>query len=162
MKYIKTILPVAMIAIIACNGGKDNKLSAKKDELANLKKQEAELKTKITALEKELTAAGEEVKANAVQVKVTTIIPAPFNHYVEIQGKIDGDENISLSAKMPGVVANVYVKEGDNVQRGQILAELDDQVLKQGIEELKSGLDFATTVYEKQKRLWDKKIGSEI
>ena len=75
---------------------------------------------------------------------------------------MDGDDNVSVSPKSPGVITKIYVKNGDAVVKDQLLAQLDDEVLQKNLIELKSSLDFATDVYNKQKNLWDKKIGSEI
>jgi RND family efflux transporter MFP subunit len=86
----------------------------------------------------------------------------PFYHFVEIQGVVDGDQNVSVSPQTPGVVTNVYVKEGSFVKKGDIMATLDAQVLKQSVEEVKTQLEMANIIYEKQKNLWDKKIGSEV
>jgi RND family efflux transporter MFP subunit len=67
-----------------------------------------------------------------------------------------------VSPKTGGVVTAVYVKEGDRVSKGQVLAVIDDAVMRQSVEELKTSLDLATTVYQKQENLWNQKIGSEI
>ena len=85
-----------------------------------------------------------------------------FNHYVEVQGVVDGDQNVAVSPQTPGIVTKVYVREGSQVKKGQVLAELDAQVLKQSLDEVKTQLDLANNLFEKQKALWDKKIGSEV
>jgi RND family efflux transporter MFP subunit len=63
---------------------------------------------------------------------------------------------------MGGVVTAVNVKVGDKVGQGQTMAVIDDAVLQQSIEELKTGLELANTVFEKQQNLWNQKIGSEV
>ena len=95
-------------------------------------------------------------------VEVTTLSPRTFNHYVDIQGKVDADENISVNAEMPGTVSKINVQLGDAVNAGQVLAELDSRVIQQGIAEVQEGLELATIMYEKQKNLWDQKIGTEV
>jgi len=95
-------------------------------------------------------------------VEVTRIIPQLFNSYIDIQGKVDADENVTVNAEMPGKVSKVNVHLGDAVNAGQVLAELDSKVIQQGIAELQGGLDLANTMYEKQKSLWDQKIGTEV
>ena len=85
-----------------------------------------------------------------------------FNHFLEVQGKVDGDDNVSVSPKGMGVITQIFANNGNHVKKGQILAQLDDAVLQNSLKELKSGLDFATQMYDKQKNLWDKKIGSEV
>ena len=95
-------------------------------------------------------------------VSTSEIKSQEFNHFLEVQGKVDGDDNVSVSPKSMGVITQIFVNNGDHVKKGQHLAQLDDAVLQNGLKELKSGLDFATQMYDKQKALWDQKIGSEV
>nr|OFY21902.1 MAG: hypothetical protein A2W98_05555 [Bacteroidetes bacterium GWF2_33_38]OFY91744.1 MAG: hypothetical protein A2236_05885 [Bacteroidetes bacterium RIFOXYA2_FULL_33_7]HBF87460.1 efflux RND transporter periplasmic adaptor subunit [Bacteroidales bacterium] len=85
-----------------------------------------------------------------------------FNHFIEVQGKVDGDQNVVANPKTPGVITQIFVNVGDHVSSGQVLAQLDDQILAQTMKELKVSLEFLTEIYNKQKNLWDQKIGSEI
>lgn len=95
-------------------------------------------------------------------VEVTSMKPEPFTSYIDIQGKVDAEENVSVNAEMPGNVASVNVKVGDQVVKGQVMAELDSKGIRQGIAELQTNLDLAKTMFEKQKTLWDQKIGTEM
>ena len=104
------------------------------------------------------TSATDQLK----NVSTTVLELKGFKHFVEIQGKLDADQNIMLSAKTGGMVTRVNVKAGDAVRTGQVLAELDNQIIFQSIAEVKSSLEFANNVYLKQKNLWDQKIGTEI
>ena len=152
--YLLTL--VILTTLVACNQSSD-----KKGELEKLKAEREVLNTKITKLEAEVNPNQQKLE-KAVQVTVKKVEPAIFDHYVEIQGVVDGDQNVSVSPQMAGIVTNVYVKEGSMVKKGQILATLDAQVLKQSVEEIQTQLDMANILYEKQKNLWDKKIGSEV
>lgn len=153
----KALYTLAILAtMVACNPGND-----KKAELEKLRTEHEILTAKISKLEAELNPDQQKVE-KAVPVKVQTLAATTFNHYVEIQGVVDGDQNVSVSPQMSGVVTNVYVREGSVVKKGQILATLDAQVLKQSKEEVKTQLDMASIIFEKQKNLWDKKIGSEV
>ena len=131
----------------------------KKAKLEQLKKEHDKLAIEISKLEKELYPAGD---ISTTTVNVRAIKKAPFEHYIEVQGRIDGNENIGVSPRTPGVVTRILVKEGDYVKKGQILAELDAEVLKQTRKELQAQLDYATDLYNRQKALWDQKIGSEV
>lgn len=153
MKKI-TIVFVALVVLASCSGGD------KKAKLEKLKKQKSELELQIKTLEAEL--AGTDSSKTTRMVSVTELMPTEFNHYIELQGKVDGEENVIATSKGAGVITNIFVKEGQSVKKGQILAELDMQVLKQSAAELKAQLDFATNLYNKQKALWDQKIGSEV
>jgi membrane fusion protein (multidrug efflux system) len=157
----KSLAIIAAISILsACSS---NSLESKKQALEKLKQQETELKEKIAALETEIGNNGVSTENQKIkQVALTSIELKPFNSYIEIQGKIDAEENISAGPEMPGTVAKIYVKVGENVSKGQVMAELDSRTLQQGLAELKSGLDFAKEMFNKQKNLWDQKIGTEV
>ena len=95
-------------------------------------------------------------------VEISTLAPQLFNNCVDVQGKVDADENVAVNAEMAGTVSKLNVQLGDEVSAGQVLAELDAKVYQQGIAELQGALDLANTMFEKQKSLWDQKIGTEI
>ena len=85
-----------------------------------------------------------------------------FNHYIEVQGTVKADQSIELHAEMGGTVTAILVKEGQNVSKGQILATLDSDVIDNSVLQLNTQLALATTTYERQARLWEQNIGSEI
>jgi len=146
--------------MMACSSRKGGEKQA---QLEKLKKQEAEISEQIKTLEKEISAEGKKGDSSKVKmVAITALETQPFKHFIEIQGKVDAIENINVSPKMAGLVTKIFVKEGDVVRAGQVLAEMDDQVIRQSIEEVKSAWTLANTIYEKQKSLWDQKIGSEV
>ncbi|MBI4930974.1 MAG: efflux RND transporter periplasmic adaptor subunit [Bacteroidetes bacterium] len=153
-KIFFTVLIFSLVA--ACS-------SDKKAKLEKLKEKQAELKAEISKLESDIASEGGIVETGKVkEVGVTAVTPEVFKHFIEVQGRVDGDENITVSSKMPGVVSKIYVKEGDEVSEGQLLAELDNSVLIQSMEEVKTALDFSTNLYNKQKSLWEQKIGTEV
>ncbi len=152
------ILASALFVLASCGGGKSGD---KKAELEKLKQQQSDLSTKISALEKELSASDSTAGHQKV-VAVTNAATGSFSHFIELQAKVDADENVNVSPMMPGTVSKILVKVGDDVRAGQVLAELDHAVASSGLEELKSQLAFANQVFVKQKNLWDQKIGSEI
>jgi RND family efflux transporter MFP subunit len=96
------------------------------------------------------------------EVAVSEIAPRSFDHFVQTQASIVSIDNIQMSAKSAGIVTYVYVREGDAVGKGQILAQIDNTLILRGIDELKAQLELANTVFERQKNLWDKKIGTEV
>jgi len=154
----KIIIYSALIAfLVSCSAGTD-----KKAELEKLKAQHDELATKIAQLETEINPDGVTKEQKAVTVKITDATECVFNHYIDVQGTVDGEQNIAVSPQMAGIVTAVYVKEGTPVRKGQVLAELDAQVLKQSLEEVNTQLVLATSIFQKQSALWEKKIGSEL
>ncbi len=155
-KIVYTLLVIGLLS--SCGSGD------KKEKLEKLKQQSAELLAEISQLEKEIALSGDSA-SSTIKVKDVAVIKIayePFKHFIAIQGRVEGDENVTLSAKTAGVVNRILVNEGDEVREGQTLAELDNAVFQQSLEEVNTALAFATDVYEKQKNLWDQKIGSEI
>jgi membrane fusion protein, multidrug efflux system len=152
---LKRYLPAVLITafLVACGGGS-------KDNLESLKKQKAEIEAKIAKLEKE------NPKADTLKKKKTVILSpvqdTVFEHYIDIQGNVDARENVNVSARTPGVIIGIYVKEGQSVSKGQTLAQVDDQILKANMAELRTQLDLANTLFQKQQNLWNQKIGSEV
>jgi membrane fusion protein, multidrug efflux system len=135
----------------------------KKAALEKLKKQKSEIETKITSLEEEIKkTGGDTVKEKTIEVIAQPVVPQTFKTYIEVQGRIDADENVALSTQMPGTITQINVKVGDEVTKGQVLAETDARALQQGMSDLQTSLDLATQVYQKQKSLWDQKIGTEM
>ncbi|MDP3431997.1 MAG: efflux RND transporter periplasmic adaptor subunit [Bacteroidota bacterium] len=154
----KSIIYFALIAFfVSCSQGTD-----KKAELEKLKVQYNELATQIAQLEAEISPVGTIAETKSVSVLVAPMEECVFNHYIKVQGTVDGDQNIAVSPQMAGIVTAVYVKEGTQVKKGQVLAELDAQVVKQSLEEINTQLVLANSIFEKQSALWEKKIGSEL
>lgn len=144
------------VLLIGCGGDKVAKL-------AELKKQQSELATQITELEKELAAADTtQVKVRMKDVGVSELATRKFDYYVKTQGLVESRENILVSAKSMGVVTSVLVTEGQSVTKGQVLAIIDNAITVRSIEEVKANMELVNTIYEKQKNLWEQKIGTEV
>ncbi|PKP27005.1 MAG: efflux RND transporter periplasmic adaptor subunit [Bacteroidetes bacterium HGW-Bacteroidetes-2] len=85
-----------------------------------------------------------------------------FNNFVAIQGNVETSQNILLFPEFQGILTRVYVKQGQTVVKGQLLAKIDDGGLSSQLEQLETRYELAKTTYERQERLWNQKIGSEI
>lgn len=156
--YKHYILSLSLAALVVACGGED-----KQAELEKLKAEQVALTKKIAALEKEVGATGKDsLQAKTKDVAALEINPQKFDHYVQTQGLIEAEDNILVSAKGMGVITQVYVKEGQQVSKGQTLAQIDNSVIVRNIEGMKSQLELARSVYERQKNLWDQKIGTEV
>lgn len=151
------ILILGVVFLISCGSG---------DKQAQLKKLEAQrdaLDTEIARLKTEIQDNnGSQENGKIAYVDMEAVKPAMFRHFIQVQGTVESDSNIFVPAQASGVVKKIYVKEGDAVSKGQLLAELDGAVYESSIAELENSLQLAKTIFERQKRLWDKKIGSEI
>lgn len=152
-KYI--LIASLLIIIAAC------KPTDKKTQLEKLRVQKDALTTQIDQLEKE-TGVKDSNAVKPVNVAVDTVKLGEFRHFIDIQGHIEGEQNIEVSPQTPGLVIKVYVKEGDPVKQGQVLAELDSKVMQRGLDEIRTQLSLGTILFQKQKSLWDQKIGSEV
>jgi membrane fusion protein, multidrug efflux system len=143
---------------------KSEELTAKQTELVTLKQQQAEINTKIAALQSEIELLDPESAIKPKLVTTEELSTEGFNQYLNLQGIVKSD-NISYVAPrngMGGYVKQLYIKEGQNVKKGQLVLKLDDKVLRESIEATKNQLSFATNVYNKTKSLWDQKIGTEV
>jgi len=153
--YLLSVLSIFLI--LSCSGP-----VSKEAELEKLKKQHAELTDKIKVLEKEIRTSRPESASKTKMIVSEVIQPGLFEYFVETQAGIEAEENIIVSAKSPGVVVQVFVREGQVVKAGEVLAQIDNSITVKAIEELQGSLDLARTVFERQKSLWDQKIGTEI
>lgn len=151
------LLYISMATLMMACGGTD-----KKAELEKLKSQKSEIESKISTIEEEVAKSDTTNKEKATEVIAMALTPQTFKTYIEIQGRIDADENVSLSTETPGTITNINVKVGDQVSKGQVLAETDVRAMQQQIKDMQTNLDLAKQVLDRQKNLWDQKIGTEI
>jgi RND family efflux transporter MFP subunit len=157
-KAMKKILMITGIIVILAGCG--TRETDPQSRLAQLKQEREKINDEILKLEKQIKPGDDAV---ATKVMVSAVTRKPFEHYIEVQGKIDGKENIAVSPRnQGGMVTRILVDEGEVVKQGQVLAELDAEVLKQQLADIKNKLAFATDIYNRQKTLWDQKIGSEV
>jgi len=118
----------------------------------------------LAAKIKQLNEKLEELNPNK-NIPLITTFPAEekvFVHYLELQGNVQTKQNVLIYPEMAGLLEKVYVKEGQKVSKGQVLATIDDGGMQQQLAQLEATAKLAETTYQRQKRLWDQKIGSEI
>lgn len=160
MKYTIIAVLASALALQAC-GGKKTDLQAKKAELEKLKSEIAALQSKAKVLESEI-AKLEPPKDKSKLVETETLEAGNFTSYLSIEGKADAEQSTIATAQVPGTVTSVVVKPGDAVAAGQALAYLDNTALKQSRLQIEQQLSFANTLFEKQKRLWQQGVGTEV
>lgn len=160
------ILAIATLFITACGGGEDEApktLEEKEAKIAEYRKEVAGLNAKISMLETEINKEkGIDPKDAIRKVEVVTLEGKTFEHFIEVQGNVKSDKNVQVFPKIGGAIIKKYVKEGQRVSKGQTLIELDAETIRKQIEEVKTRLELATTVFERQSNLWKQKIGSEL
>lgn len=145
-----------LVLLLSCGGNKQV-------DLAKLKDQRKALDEQIQKLEAEAEAKGSTLNPEKFKfVGLEDVKISSFDHFIRVQGKLDGDQNAGVFAEAPGTVSAKYADVGQHVTRGQVLAQIDDQQYRSQLESLETNYKFASDMFEKQKRLWDQKIGSEV
>lgn len=137
------------------------------DNLTDLKNEKSKIIAQIDSLNNALNIVETKLSKldSSKKVQLVTALPAKkdiFKHYVEIQGIVKSDKNIELRPELGGTIKAIYVKEGQQVAAGQLLVQLDDSSLQNSIAELNTQLELAKTTFDRQERLWNQKIGSEM
>ncbi|MFK8300766.1 efflux RND transporter periplasmic adaptor subunit [Capnocytophaga canimorsus] len=171
MKYINIQLIVSALVLLASCGetknpsveeviakGSKTEIRQKRDEISAKIK---ELETQIASLDASLSKFPKEGSAQ-VLVSLLEVKDTLFNHFLELQGTIKTTQNITLNAEFGGVLERIHVQKGQNVQKGQLLASIQDGGISQQLAQLKIQAELAKTTFERQSRLWENKIGSEI
>lgn len=152
-----SLIVSAVVLLTACGQPPKDKTA----QLTALKDQKAQLEAQIAQLEKEIGAA-EGAPQRLHLVGLTELQTQTFRHYIDLQGRVDAEDNVPVTAKMPGTLTKVLVKNGDFVKKGQLLARIDDELMLKGLAELELQLKTAEDIYNRQKSLWDQKIGTEV
>jgi len=159
-RYVVAVVVAALVA--ACSAA--SKEDDKKARLDKLKADQTELLKEIQTLEEEIAKENPDSTANVRTkiVETAELKPRTFDHYVQTQGTVESENNILVSAKTMGVVTQVFVTEGQQVSKGQTLAQIDNSVMAASIQSMEAQLELARSVYERQENLWKQKIGTEV
>lgn len=162
---MKKILYLTTISLffVACSKGTKTEnieelIKAKNVKALNAKK--TSLQADISKIEEALATL--DVKKEEALVSVMTVKDTVFAHYIDIQGSVNTKENIIVQPEYSGTLTSLTVKAGDRVSKGQILGKVDDGGMSQQLASAENQYSLAKTTFERQKNLWDKKIGSEI
>ncbi len=165
MKPILRFLPLVLLVVLSISCAKEAGVDAMKAKLAEMKNQANSLNTEIKTLETEIAKLDPDfAKTTKKSILITTAVArkGEFTHFVEVTGSVLSKKNVSISAETAGRILEVPVIEGMRVSAGQLLARIDAESIERNIEEMESSLELATTIYQKQERLWNQKIGTEI
>jgi membrane fusion protein, multidrug efflux system len=159
MKTINLSITIIAVLFFAFSCSSD-----KKGQLSKLKQKQTAITDEIKNLEDELRSEQKD-SINSKKFKfvgLTEVKSNKFDHFIRVQGKLDGDQNAAVFAEAPGTVSSKYADVGQKVVKGQVLAQIDDQQYRSQLDGLQTQYKFATDMFDKQKRLWDQKIGSEV
>ncbi len=133
------------------------KLQGERDSLVALTQTVA---TRIQEIDAQLASL--DSTRELTSITVLEVRPETFIHSFEALGKVEADRSVNLLPEMGGQIKRVLVTEGERVAAGQTLIELDNSVMRSSLDEVKKSLSLATTLFEKQERLWKQGIGSEV
>lgn len=168
---MKNIYSLLIFAILLSSCGSDVKKPIEdiiaSNDLELIRQKKAELDASAQEIAAQVKQLEAKIKVLDPQTKIPLITTlqateTAFTHFAELQGSVSTKENIVIYPEFQGVLTNVYVKDGERVQKGQILARIDDGGLSQQLSQLKIQTELAKTTFERQERLWEQKIGSEI
>ena len=168
---MKKIYLLLIIILVFASCG--DKKQASVDEIlatnnvAQMKSKKAELETKQQELASEIKKLSDKLNnlnedKNIPLITTYKVKETVFTHFIELQGNVQTKQNVLVYPEMPGILESVFVREGQKVSKGQILAKIDDGGISQQLAQLQANAQLAKTTYERQKRLWNQKIGSEI
>jgi len=156
----KVVLIATSLLLIAC-GEKSTDDLIKDKNITELKNRKATIQSELEKIDAALLNGNKAPESEAL-VSVVTIKDTVFNHYLEIQGNVNTKENILVQPEFSGTLTTLNVKAGQRVAKGQILGKVDDAGMSQQLASIENQYALAKTTFERQKNLWDKKIGSEI
>lgn len=162
-------LLMPLLLFISCGEDKQQSVSdlAASGDLEALRAKKTEISNQQRAFEQDIKLLDSVIatKSGVERLPLVTTITVnaeKFEHFLELQGDVKTKQNVLIYPEMPGTLQRVYVKEGQQVSKGQILATIDDGGMGSQVSQLKTQAELAKTTYERQKRLWDQNIGSEI
>lgn len=165
----KISLSVLAFLIISCGGneGKSFESALESDDLNVLRAEKTKIESDQQLVVDKLKQINERIDALDTLKRVPLITTFKvndtiFNHYLELQGSVSTKQNLMIFPEYAGILTRVYVKEGQQVSKGQVLAKIDDGGLGQQLAQLQIQADLAKTTFERQERLWQQNIGSEI
>ncbi|MGF1556305.1 efflux RND transporter periplasmic adaptor subunit [Paucihalobacter sp.] len=167
MKKIFLLASTALLIISCGNKNKSVEEIVSSNNLEEIRQKKIELDGKQQEIADQLKVLSAKIKEldplEKVPLVTTFLVEHDvFSHFVELQGNVKTDENIIIYSEFSGVMTNVYVRKGQKVVKGQALAKIDDGGLSKQVKQLQIQSDLAKTTYERQKRLWEQNIGSEI
>ncbi|ASB48993.1 efflux RND transporter periplasmic adaptor subunit [Alkalitalea saponilacus] len=159
----KNIIRIVVVSIIlvlhGCGARVADEEQDKRNQLAEYRAQVDELRQKIAQLEYELDNNSDRSRVN---VGLNELSETVFEHFIEVMGRVQSDRNLIVRPEAAGNIVDILVKEGDYVRKGDIMARLNTDALDRSIQEMEVNLDLANTMYERQAKLWNQNIGSEV
>lgn len=158
--FLRLMTGVFAVSLIACGGSEPTELDQLNARRDSLRTSINNMSTELRQVEAQINALSNE--EDLIRVSAFEVKPRSFNHYFTVQGNIETDRNALVYPETQGVVKQVFVREGQRVAKGEALVALDTELMQRNIDEVQTQYDLALDIFERQARLWDQKIGSEV
>lgn len=158
----RIITLVSITTLLAACSAPSTDLELLKQQRDSLMKVQSTVKTALQAVDNEMAELDTTQDQRLMTITTLALEPTRFEHFFEVQGVVETDQNVLIYPEVGAKITSISVKEGQEVAKGQVLMTMDSKIVRNQIAELKSRLQLAKTVFEKQQLLWEQKIGSEI
>ena len=157
----KFVVFILALTVFACS--KDTSREDIRKQIAQYKKEKNELQQKINQLNNQLESKGGQSEGTyQIPVFVKEMEPDTFSHFINANGTVEAVQEAFISPETNGQITRIYVEEGERVKEGELMAKLNTSVIESNIEEVKTNLELARETFQKQKRLWEDSVGSEM
>lgn len=159
------LFPFALITLLAACGDAvdiEKEVLAKRAERDSLKTEREKLNAAIAAVEEWIARHDPELKRSLPAVTTFALQPREFAHWTEAHGSVRADQNALVYTAAGGEVRRILVQQGQTVRKGQAIVDIDVDALRQQIQQAESSVELARTVFERQAKLWEQKVGSEV
>lgn len=161
MKANRILLPLAALAVLAsCEESTNPELDKLRTERDSLTTLISEAQARVLEIDGEIAVLDSTLSYTTVSTHL--VEAGNFEHFFNVYGAVEADRNITLFAESAGMIERISVSEGQTVRQGQPLLNVDDDIIRNNIAEVQTSLELATDLFEKQERLWNQNIGSEV
>ncbi len=93
-----------------------------------------------------------EQEDESVRVRMATVKRGAIIASVEATGALRYERSVDLNFELPGIVAEILVEQGETVQKGQVLARLDDFAILTAVAQAELGVRAAELALERLKQ----------
>ena len=165
----KLIITLSLILLLSCNSSRNSSINdlINKGDLETLKKKKKEYVDLMNDLRLDLNEINNGIMLldENEQIQVISkfnVIEKEFTTYVELQANLKSRKNVVILSEFQGALKNLFVREGQLVKKGKLLAEINDSGLKEQLDQMLIQANYTKDNFDRIKRLWEKNIGSEM
>ncbi len=158
----KSFIILLGTALVLVGKKKKKGIEEQREELSTKNKEYQALKKEIDKLNREINASNPVSTEEVYDVYTTKIQPVNFSSYVDVQGIVKTDKNVTVIPEANGIIKKIFVRSGQNVRVGQVLAKIDDAILRRNLAEIENSLGLAEELFQKQKKLREQNVGTEV